>query len=208
MPDIPFRAILTDLDGVVRDWSGQDDAAIERDTGLPSGAIKRAAFDPELVTPAITGRVTDEEWRRHIVQWLRERHPDADVHRAVAEWSESAGEVDREVLDLLQRCRKRSALVLITNATSRLDRDLEALGILDAFDHIVNSSVIGAAKPERAIFEHALKRAGVSGEETFYIDDQQPYLDAAIGLRITPHLFRGVDRLRTEMERQALLPCP
>lgn len=206
MTNIPIRAILTDLDGVVRTWSGQDDATIERETELPAGAIKRVAFDPELLVPAITGRVTDEEWRRQAVARLRERYPDAQAERAMAMWSEPTGAVNREVLELLRVCRERVPLVLITNATSRLDRDLAALGILDAFDHIVNSSVVGAAKPDRAIFDHALGCVGVQPSEALYIDDTERYHAPAAGLGIVTHHFRDVDGLRAALGHHGLLP--
>ena len=205
METSPIRAILTDLDGVVRDWSGQDDATIERETGLPEGAIKGVAFDPAIVVPAITGRVTDEEWRRQATERLRERYPDAQPERAMAMWSEPTGEVNRDVLDLLRTCRERVALVLITNATSRLDRDLAALGILDAFDHIVNSSVVGAAKPDQAIFEHALGCVGVQPTEALYIDDTERYHAPAAELGIVTHHFRDVDGLRVKLDGHGLL---
>ena len=205
MPETLIRAILTDLDGVIRDWSGQDDAAIERLTGLPGGEIKRTAFDPELLIPAITGQVTDEAWRQRIAQRLRERHPEADADRAVGMWSEPAGEVNHEVLVLLHACRGRVPLVLITNASSRLERDLAVLGLLDAFDHIVNSSEVGAAKPDRAIFEHALGRIGVQPGEVLYIDDTERYLGPASELGMVTHYFRGVDGLRAELGRHGLL---
>lgn len=206
MTTMPIRVILTDLDGVIRDWSGQRDDDIERDTGLPEGAIKEAAFDPEQLIRVITGRISDEAWRRQTVDRLRERYPDADAARAVAAWSEPAGEVDREVLELLQRCRERVPLVLVTNATSRLDRDLSVLGIAAAFDHIVNSSVVGAAKPDRAIFEHALDRVGADPAEALYVDDTERYHGPAAELGIVTHHFRGVDGLRAELDRHGLLP--
>jgi putative hydrolase of the HAD superfamily len=198
------RALLTDLDGVIRDWSGQDDARIERESGLPEGSIKAAAFAPELVLPAITGDVTDEEWRRQATARLCERYPAADVERAMAAWSEPAGEVVPEVMALVQATRERVPVALITNATSRLDADLQRLGILDAFDHIVNSSAVGAAKPDRAIFEHALETVGAAAAETFYMDDQQRYLDAAAEIGIVTHHYRCPDGLRAALTRHGL----
>jgi putative hydrolase of the HAD superfamily len=121
-------------------------------------------------------------------------------------WSEPAGEVVPEVMALVQSTRERAPVALITNATSRLDADLQRLGILDAFDHVVNSSVVGAAKPDQAIFEHALETVGVASTETFFMDDQQRYLDAAAQIGIVAHCYRCPDGLRAALSHHGLLP--
>jgi putative hydrolase of the HAD superfamily len=200
-----IRAVLVDLDGVIRDWSGQDDAGIERRFGLPPGALKGAAFDAELLLPAITGQVTDAAWRERTVDRLGARHPGADARAAVAAWSEPSGEIDREALALIRAARERAPVALVTNATDRLDADLTRLGALDAFDHIVNSSAVGAAKPDRAIFDHALGLVGASARETLYIDDTERHLGPAGAVGLVTHHYRGVDTLRRTLAMHGLV---
>lgn len=199
-----MHAVLCDLDGVIRDWTAQDATGIERRFGLPPGAITSVAFDPVLLLPAITGDVSDEAWREQIVDRLHERHPDVDAGGAIAAWSEPAGTIDREVLALLQIARRRAPVVLVTNATSRLDRDLARLGVDDAFDHIVNSSVVGAAKPDRAIFDHALGLAGADARETLYIDDTERYHGPAVELGLICHHYRDIEGLRQALASHGL----
>lgn len=50
------RALLVDLDGVIRSWRSQADLDREREFGLPPGVIRRIAFAPERLMPAITGK--------------------------------------------------------------------------------------------------------------------------------------------------------
>ena len=200
-----IRAVLCDLDGVIRDWSGQDDAGIERRFGLPLGTMKQIAFAPELVVPAITGQVTDAAWRSEVVHRLRDRHPGVDASEAMAAWSEPAGEINREVLVLVQEARQRAPVALVTNATGRLDADLARLGVTDAFDHIVNSSAVGAAKPDRAIYDHTLALLGVTAPETLYIDDTERYLGPAAELGLQCHHYRGVDGLREVLAMHGLI---
>ena len=200
-----IRAVLCDLDGVIRDWSGQDDTGIERRFGLPPGALKQTAFDPALVTPAITGEVTDEMWRERIVDRLRERHPDVDALGAAAAWSEPIGAIDVATLALMQQVRRRVPVALVTNATSRLERDLARLGVTDAFDHVVNSSAVGSAKPDRAIYEHALGLVGADAGEALYIDDTERYLGPAAALGLRCHHYRGADGLREALATHGLI---
>lgn len=51
--------------------------------------------------------------------------------------------------------------MLLTNATTRLHRDLAAIGLTDDFDRVFSSAELGAAKPDHRCFELVLDRLGV-----------------------------------------------
>lgn len=200
-----IRALLIDLDGVIRTWRAQEDPATEASFGLPPGAIRRVAFAPERLLPAITGQVADTVWREQIRAELARQFPDADAAAAVGWWSSPYGEVDADVLELLRACRQQAAVALITNATSRLPDDLRRLGIAGAFDHVINSSAVGAAKPEPAIFTAALAAAGVVAAEALFVDDTPGHVEAARRLGLSAHHYRGAAGLRDELLALGLL---
>ena len=52
-----------------------------------------------------------------------------------------------------------------------LDRHLDQVGLLDLLAHRTYSADVGKRKPRRAIFDHALARAGLAAEETIYVGD-------------------------------------
>ena len=199
------NAILTDLDGVIRIWSSEIHREAERATGLPEEAIPRAAFSDDLLPLVITGKISDDEWRRRIVDLLSQNFPDANAERAVALWSASPGEVDSEVLEILQACRKRARLVLVSNATSRLPSDLQRLGIAGDFDYIINSSEVGFAKPDPNIYFAALDTVEATPEQALFIDDNAGHVAAAIRLGITGHTYVGADGLRQKLNHLGLL---
>jgi HAD superfamily hydrolase (TIGR01509 family) len=155
--------------------------------------------------PVITGKISDETWRRQITQQLAEQFPDCDAAAAVARWSAPAGAVDRQMLALLRRCRQRVPVGLITNATSRLPHDLERLGLTDEFDTIINSSVVGAAKPDRQIFLAALAALQARPETTLYIDDSPGHVQAAAELGIVSHVYAGHNDTEQLFERHHIL---
>jgi putative hydrolase of the HAD superfamily len=188
-------AILVDFDGVLRRWPASD-AAIETAHGLPPGAIHRAAFDPALLSALVEGRLADEAWRAETAQRLARHHPDADAAGAVARWSAGIGTIDRALLGLLQRCTPAPRLVLVSNGSTRLCRDLDAHGIAACFHAVVNSSEIGVAKPAARFFEIALARAGVAAPDTCFIDDSEEHVAAARTLGIPAHQYFGVDGVR------------
>jgi len=59
------RAVLVDLDGVLRLWP-PNDHALEASHGLPPGALRAPAFAPERLEPAIRGHCTDAAWRQRL----------------------------------------------------------------------------------------------------------------------------------------------
>ena len=175
-----IRALLCDFDGVLRLWSEDDTLRIESALGLPPGVILRAAFAPELLESVTTGVISDDEWRARVAATLETEHGEI-ASAAVAGWSELTGSIDAQMLELLRRVRRTIPVVLITNATTRLDRDLETAGLQAAFDAIANSSALGVAKPSGEIFERAAALVGVSICDCVVIDDQPRHLAGARG---------------------------
>jgi len=179
----PAKVILLDFDGVLRLWP-IDVASIEEDCGLPKGAITSCAFEPALLHPAILGTCSDELWRARVASQLLTRFPQSDAQRAVKAWSEPVGELDESVLQLLKKFRDKARLVLSTNATSRLQADLDALGISELFSAVANSSELGCIKPDAVYFRKTLAIAGASAERCLFIDDSMENVQSASALGI------------------------
>ena len=197
-------SLLIDLDGVIRHWTG-DDSIIEEAHGLPLGALKRVAFAPEFLTPAITGAVSDERWRATVARELRRQHPHSNPVEAVAAWSSSPGRASHEVLSLLDGCRRDVRVVLATNATSRLDADLRSLGIHGRFHAVANSSALRVAKPDAGFFAAALQMAQASPADTVFVDDTHLNVAAAARLGIISHLYTGEAALRLFLEAAGMI---
>lgn len=70
---------------------------------------------------------------------------------------------------------------LLSNIMPGFIDEMQALGLIPAlpYDAIVDSSVVGAIKPERAIYEAATTAANVPPEEILLIDDSRTNLMAA-----------------------------
>lgn len=197
------RVLLLDLDGVVRRWP-PDQLAAERKHGLLPGAIHAVAFDAVLLDQAVTGRIDDDAWRRLVRERLSLQVGDAAAADAVALWSESPGEVDSEVLTLIDEYALE--VVLATNATSRLTDDLVRLGLADRFPRIANSAEVGAAKPDPAFFAAALDIAGAQATETLFVDDSATNVRAAAALGIRSHRYADPESLRRFLDAETARP--
>jgi len=76
----------------------------------------------------------------------------------------------REVPKVLEELHALGLVVgVVSNWSERLSALLDRLGIADKVRFIICSAEIRAEKPERAIFERALFRAGVLAEEALHV---------------------------------------
>jgi putative hydrolase of the HAD superfamily len=187
-------ALLIDLDGVLRVWEPSVTAVVEQKYGLPAGAINRVAFSPERLAPAISGKVSDAEWRGYLADDMAVRYGPS-TRAAIVEWSSSCGAVNDHVRRLVAAERGRRLIVLVTNATSRLATDLEVLGLTDDFDAVCNSSVVGVAKPDPQILLMACELVGASPLTSLFVDDSHSNVEAAAALGMTSHHYRDPDAL-------------
>lgn len=195
--------LFIDLDGVLRLWpSGYAD--LEEARKLPIGCIARTAFAPDLLSPVITGRITDQEWRVEVARRLATAYPSSRADEAVTDWSEQAGTVNLDVLNMVMLARARCSVGLITNATDRLPRDLAALGLTEQLDFIINSSDIGVAKPDPEIFRHALAATNTPPQQAVFIDDTASNVAAASAMSIRSHHFTSAAGLRAFMQSVGL----
>ena len=79
------------------------------------------------------------------------------------------------------------------------------------FDVLVWSYQLGVAKPDPAIFRYTLSELGTLPEETLFIDDKRPNVEAARALGIQAIEYSSVERLREELIAAGLdgvLPLP
>ena len=192
---MPLTTLLIDLDGVLRTWPDDYDS-IERQHNLPTGSLNQTAFEAGLLERVVTGKIKDSEWRDTVVESLTALHPMCLAKEAVATWSKPAGSLNHEVVELVTEIRKTLKVGLVTNATDRLAFDLNALGLQNTFDFIVNSSEIGFMKPRVEFYQRALSIAKAEPSETIFVDDTIGNVSAAIELGIKSHRFGTVSAFK------------
>ncbi|WP_128380414.1 HAD-IA family hydrolase [Streptomyces cavernae] len=197
-PSVPYDAVLCDVDRVLRHWPADDD--IEHTHGLPRGAIATAAFAPARVHPAITGAITDEQWRSAMAADLAETYGSQEqASAAVAAWTELVPLVDMELVALLTQVREVASVVLVANGTTRLEQDLARQG-LDGLAHtVVNSARIGVAKPDPRVYRIAAELVGTRADRCLFVDDTEANVTAACNAGMAGLHYRQLGQLRTAL---------
>jgi putative hydrolase of the HAD superfamily len=196
----PYDAVLCDIDGVIRHWPPADD--LERGHGLPAGTLAAVAFAPSRLDPAITGKITDDQWRSAVATDLAEICGSAERANAlVAAWSDLDPRVDRAVLSLLASAREVATVVLVSNATTRLELDLARQELHDVADIVLNSARIGIAKPDPRVYLIAAERAGAPVQRCLFIDDTAANVLAASEVGMTALQYEQIEDLREFLAR-------
>ncbi|GIE92341.1 HAD family hydrolase [Actinoplanes regularis] len=195
----PFDAVLCDVDGVIRYYDHSEVACLERAVGLREGATAGIAFAPENDLPLLLGQISREQWVASIAATLAKRVPESEAHALAAAFDGAGFRADAAVVGMLRQVRAHCPVVLVTNATVWLDEDLALLGLTDLADHVINSSLVGVAKPDRRIFELAADRVGAAADRCLFVDDLQENVDAAIRLGMQGIVYRAPADLRVAL---------
>jgi putative hydrolase of the HAD superfamily len=77
-----------------------------------------------------------------------------------------------DVQPVLRRLRRHCAVVSVTNGNA----EVHETALCDAFDLSISAAEAGAAKPEPALFEHAMAWAGAEPHQCLHVGDD-PFLD-------------------------------
>ncbi|WP_439661697.1 HAD family hydrolase [Lentzea sp. HUAS TT2] len=168
--------LLLDLDGVLRSFPP-----------MPAELAARA-FEPSLLRRAITGEITDEQWRQEV-------GPDFAV---------TTGGVITEALALVRMARRQCFVALLSNATTRLEVDLATLGLDGEVDAVFNSSRLGLAKPDPAIYRRVLDELGYS--TGLFCDDDAENAAAARAAGLDGVHVPDTAALRTALAVRGLIP--
>jgi len=93
-----------------------------------------------------------------------------EVFKEKSNWQIYQDVTDSNILEILKK--RGVVLGVISNWDSRLIPTLENIGLASYFDFILPSALIGSAKPDKKIFEEALRLSKVLPHEACHIGDE------------------------------------
>jgi len=164
-----LRAVFFDLGGVVVRTEFQVPRQLLADRlRMEYEDLNRIVFDSDSGQKATIGQISSEDHWNAIMKRLK--RPASELPSIRQEFF--AGDiVDRTLLDYIRSLRGKYKTGLISNAWGDLRDFIVREKFDDAFDGMIISAEVGAAKPEARIFQIALEQFGVSPKEAVFVDD-------------------------------------
>ena len=160
---------------------------------LDSKKIYEAFFDSELTRAFECGRVSPRELYVRASRLLGAKIPYKDF---IAIWNDIFWE-DEEACDIARALKSDYKLFLLSNINRLHFEYIEKkFDIIKIFDEVILSYAVGAIKPERLIFEDAVRRAGGDKKAVLYIDDREDLIKEASEFGIESIRFEGADKLK------------
>ena len=168
-----YSTVLFDLDHTLLDSETSQTLAYEAtmvDAGISDAGSHFTAYseiNAELWAEVETGAIGPNDVRyRRFERFVAEQGLAADATAMADRFVEhlgSYGELYPGAKAVLHEVRSQARLGLVTNGIGQVQRvRIGRLGIGDLFDTIVISGEVGTAKPDRAIFDLALRNLDIT----------------------------------------------
>ena len=159
-------------------------------------------FDSPLTRDFETGRISPKMFYRRAQELLGVTMPYADF---VAIWNDIFWE-DDQMCKLARQLKGSYKLFLLSNINRlHFEHIRKKFDIIDIFDELILSFVVGAIKPDRLIYDDVIDRALGDRKGLLYIDDREDLIAAATELGIDSIRFEGYDKLKEAMREKGVL---
>jgi len=140
---------------------------------------------------------------------LSGRYPEyEDMIRAFDErWNETIGPQIEGTIHLLEQLAEEGMRVYgLTNfSAEKWPSFCRTHAFTDLFDGVVVSGEEGLVKPDPRIFQIAVRRFELDPERTFYTDDRQENVNAAVDLGMIGHRFTTPELLEAGLRAEGFL---
>jgi FMN phosphatase YigB (HAD superfamily) len=167
------RYVFFDINGCLVRFFHAAFARLAADTQARPDAVENVFW--HYNDAVCRGEMSIEDFNKAVAERLQVPHVD---------WQEyylSSVEPIEDMHELVSWVADHYYVGLVSNIMPGFIDGLKQRQLLPAvkFDTIVDSSVVGAIKPEREIYEYAASKAGVAPHEILLVDDDRPNLMAA-----------------------------
>ena len=199
-----YKTLIFDLGNVILSFSHEKMyAQVAHLCGLSVDTIKELFLDSRIGVQYERGLISSNE----IFSLLCEKSGKALDYSEVMTAGSDIFIPRPEMFELVKTLKKQGYhLILLSNINEAhyqfIDKQYD---FFDLFNHLILSIEVKAVKPEKEIFDQALKRASCSPHECYYIDDIPEYVHAAEKLGIKGHVFTSPALLLEDLQAHKIL---
>lgn len=194
-----LRAIIWDIGGVIlRTEDRRPRTQLAGRFGMTYEEIEAVIFGGPSSKEATVGQIKVERHWENVCKVLKLSPGEIPAFQKEF-WG--GDRVDMELIAYIRALRPRYCTAVLSNAWSDMRSLVERWGIVDAFDEIIISSEVGAAKPDPRIYQIAVERLNVSPSEAVFIDDFPQNVEAARAAGLRSIQFTSFAQVRSDLEQ-------
>ena len=169
---------------------------------IDAETIKKVYFQNNYLMN-INGESYVDMWKKILVI-LKKTDKENDVLELIKD--EFTTEVNKDVVDIIKILQEKGYITgLISNNSSRINKEIKNAGLEKFFETIVISQDVGCMKPDKRIFDIFCKKINIKNDELIFIDDSDNSLKNANEVGYTPVLFKNVDDLKKKLKELGVL---
>jgi epoxide hydrolase-like predicted phosphatase len=202
------EAVISDFGGVLTSPLLDSFAAFQESSGIPFEALGRAIAaiaQRDAVNPLFAlekGQLSERDFLGDLSRQLtHDLDRPVELHGFAEQYLEHL-RPNQPMIDFMRALRNRGyRMAICTNNIREWEKLWRAkLPVDEIFDVVVDSSVVGARKPEPEIYEITLEQLGVGAEAALMVDDLEINCAAAQELGLAAVWFRETDQAIGEIE--------
>jgi epoxide hydrolase-like predicted phosphatase len=194
-----IKAVFFDLGGVIvrTEFQAPRQQLADR-LGMDYDDLNKVVFDSDSGIKATMGEISSEDHWASVIKRLK--RPISEL-LAIRDEFFAGDIVDRTLLDYIRSLRGTYKTGLISNAWSDLRDFIVREKFDDAFDKLIISAEVGAAKPEAKIFQIALEQFGVKPKEAVFVDDFKINIEGCEKVGIKGILFKDPESTLRQLRK-------
>ncbi len=197
------KLLLFDLGGVLIEYTGTQELLKLMSESYTRETLHDLWLQTDVWFKFEMGQVTPEEFAEVM---CRDWHLTCGEAQFLAHFESWTVGLYPGAAELMAEIKPRYRLAALSNSNAtHWRRNNEVLGVSALFERAFSSHELGLRKPDRAIYEHALRELEVSAAETVFFDDLADNIEAARSLGMTAYQVRGVEGVKAALVENGLL---
>lgn len=207
MERVFLKAVIFDFGGVLCFHPSKEQIAVAAaECGMESREFVDALWKNRLIYDG--GQDPYEYWRT-VAEIAGRNFDDALIDRMIEREIDFWSRLDDRIFDWIADLRKYGLRIgILSNLPRPLGTRLrERDGFLAHFDHVTFSFELGKVKPQREIYEHAVRGLRVAPGQALFIDDRPENIEGARAAGLVAELYSNWENFGPVAARYGLPDC-
>lgn len=193
-----YKTIFFDWGGVIANDPGDDFLReLLRKVGANDAQIEE--FFHDCMPQFMRGEITEDQYW-YILRSKYNLNIEDSISEEFKQWKGLVA--NQDILKLVSDAKAKGIrTAILSNAIEPTYNALQQAGYYDLFDELIVSCKVGFAKPQKEIYELALKQLNATATESVFIDDKQRNLDPAEEMGFKVILAENPDQIITDLTK-------